>query len=81
MKTKPAYLVIDTDRRAPAIVRVTQRKPYLDAGEMTVRVEISIPDEAIAGAVTYQLVIDDPAAIAIPLAADPVPVEPDEVAA
>ena len=45
MKTRPSYLVIDTDRRV--IVRTTQRWPTLYPGEIVVRVVIAIPETLI----------------------------------
>lgn len=44
MITKPSYLVIDTDRIKPTIVRVTQTWPTLGPGEIAVRIQIEISD-------------------------------------
>ena len=74
MKTKPAYLVIDTHRHgAPAIVRVTQRWPTLFGGEIAVRLSLEVPDEVMPS-VTYWTTIGDPTAIIV--SAEPIPVEP-----
>lgn len=75
MKTKAAYLVIDTQRRIPTIVRTTQLWPALQAGEIVVRVALEVSDAAIPQA--QVVVVDDPGAIvvtALPVAVEP----PDE---
>lgn len=47
MKTRPAYIVIDTNGRQPTIVRSRQSWPALDPGEIVVRLSLEIPDELI----------------------------------
>ena len=74
MKTKPFYLVIDTETRTAK--RVTQRWPSLYSNEIVARFQLDVPDHVIPLGVPYQLVLDDPSAIAV--AVDPVAVEPPE---
>ena len=76
MKTKPFYLVIDVESRTAK--RVTQRWPSLYAGEIVARFQLEVPDETIPLGVPYQLVLDDPGALAV--AVEPVLVEPVAVA-
>jgi hypothetical protein len=47
MKTRPAYLVIDTNGRQPTIVRTRQSWPSLDPGEIAVRIALEFPDELL----------------------------------
>lgn len=51
MKTRPSYLVIDSDRRV--IVRTTQRWPTLYPGEIVVRIALEIPEDLIPQVQTF----------------------------
>lgn len=70
MKTRPAFLVIDTNGLRPTIARVRQSWPPLEPGEIVVRVTIEIPDDLRPK--LHEVVIDNPAMAAIG-------VEPEEV--
>ena len=47
MRTKAAYLVIDTYGRTPTISHVRASWPRLDPGQIVVRVAIDIPEDAL----------------------------------
>lgn len=61
MKTKPFYLVINTDSRT--VVRTRQSWPQLEPGEIIVRLVLEVPDELIPKAV--EIVIEDIDAIGV----------------
>lgn len=68
MRTKPAYLIIDSDRKT--IVRSTQRWPTLYPGEIVVRVRLEIPDHLIPQ--VQEITVDDIDAM---VRVEPVPIE------
>lgn len=57
MKTRPFYLVIDTNQPRPAVVRSRQSWPQLEPGEIVVRMTLEIPDSAMPN--IQEIVIDD----------------------
>lgn len=71
MKTKPAYLVIDTmSRKGPTIRRATQLWPNLEGGEICVRVSLEIPDDLLPN--VQRIVVQDPDAIVIGVEPEPI---------
>lgn len=70
MRTRPAYLIVDTYGR-PRIVRVSQGWPRLNPSELAVRVTVELPDGLIP---EVELVVDelaDDAVVVATVAADP----------
>jgi hypothetical protein len=70
MRTRPAYLIIDTYGR-PRIVRVSQGWPRLNPSEVAVRVTVELPDGLIPD---VEVVVDELASDAVAVAT--VAVEP-----
>jgi hypothetical protein len=70
MKTKPSYLVIDTYRPRPTIVRVTQAWPTLGPHEVAVRLALEIPDSLHP---VHEVLVEAPEAVleAITVEANP----------
>lgn len=66
MKTRPAYLVIDTlAAKGPVIRRATQLWPTLEGGEIAVRVRLEIPDGVMEHVTTIQIEAPDAIVLAV----------------
>ena len=73
MRTKAAYLVIDTYGRTPTISHVRASWPRLDPGQIVIRLAVEIPDSLLPQAQVVE--IADPGDLAVVAT---LPVEPPE---
>jgi hypothetical protein len=62
MRTKPAYLVIDTYGRTPTISHVRASWPRLEQGQIVIRVAIELPDSLLPQVQTISVEREDEAA-------------------